>query len=733
MLDLRRGNTLLRQTWKKYTSNPVFRRVGWGVIFFLAAVFIVGSGLTSRGYSFKEGQVCPTNIYAPRAIVYVDEAETERLRRNAVSQVEKSYQEDTGVLTRLEEKVKNAFDKVRKLRDTEVQPAEKLQQLRTYLAQEMGIPTAELEAIPTSSLESLLQGKEQELDKAETLSVGLLQEELRYGLKADALPNAKESIAEKVSNSDITREWKPTVSAVLVNTIRPNLIFDKETYERRVAQAEAEVPIVERTYKAGQVIVREGDIITKVHLAVLRQSGLMRGQAAWPQVLGVTLFVLLIGVLIVLYLYRSHREILEREQYLILYGLVVTLTILIAKAVSVITISPRPEIAVLVGYLLPVAGGAILISVLLDKGLAVFTAFIFSVLVGVMTNGQLSFALVGFVGSMAGIFGVGVIGSRSDVVRGGAFISLANVGMILILGLLNETPLTMVLAGMGMGVLNGIISSILALGSLPYLEGAFGITSSVRLLELSNPSEPLLKRLLLEAPGTYHHSILVGNLAEAAAEAVHADPLLVRVGSYYHDVGKLKRPYFFIENQMSRENPHDKIAPSLSTLIITSHVKDGLELAREHKLPPDLQGIIEQHHGTSLVAYFYQRALESERPELVTEEEFRYDSVKPQSKEAALVMLADSVEAAIRSLQKPTPGRLEGLTRKVIKEKLHDGQLEECDLTFKDLNKIAVAFVRVLGGIFHSRIEYPEAALITELERRKSRGAAVNQRGAESG
>ena len=697
MLDLRRGNTLLRQTWKKYTGHPVVRRIGWGVIFFLAVVLIVGSGLSSRGFSFKEGQVCPTNIYAPRAIVYVDEAETERLRREAVNKVEKSYQEDTAVLARLEEKVENTFNKIRELRDSEIQPAEKLQHLRNYLVQDVGIPAPDLEAIPTSSLESLLQGKEQELDKAEALCVTLLQEELRYGLKEDALPNAKENIDDKVSNSNITRGWKPVVSAVLVNTIRPNLVFDKETYERRVAQAEAEVPIVERTYKTGQVIVREGDIITKVHLAVLRQLGLMRGQVAWPRMLGVTLFVLLLGVMIVLFLYRSRKEILECEQYLILYGLLFTLTILIAKAVSVITISPRPEISSLVGYLLPVAGGAILISVLLDKGLAVFTAFIFSVLIGVMTNGQLSFALVGFVGSMAGIFGIGVIGSRSDVVKGGIFVSLANVGMILILGLLNETPLLLVLAGMGMGVLNGIISSILALGSLPYLEGAFGITSSVRLLELSNPSQPLLKRLLLEAPGTYHHSILVGNLAEAAAEAVQADPLLVRVGSYYHDIGKLKRPYFFIENQMSRENPHDKIAPSLSTLIITSHVKDGLELAREHKLPPDLQGIIEQHHGTSLVAYFYQRALESERPELVTEEEFRYDSVKPQSKEAALVMLADSVEAAIRSLRSPHLAAWR-INQEDHQGKLHDGQLEECDLTFKDLNKIAVAFVRVLGG-----------------------------------
>ncbi len=727
MLDLRRVSTWIRQTWKGFSDHPVFRRVFVGILFFLATVFIVGSGFFSGGYSLKEGQVCPTNIYAPRTVVYLDEVETERLRREAANRVEKSYREDTGVIARQDEKVKNTFSKARELRDTDIPPEEKLRRFSTFLAQEVGVPSSELEAIPTSSLYALLQGSDNEFNSAEDFCKTSLLDELRYGLKEDALPNAKKNLVDKVSHSSIIKSWRPGVSAVLVYTIRPNLIFDKETYDLRVAQARAEVPIIERTYKAGQVIVREGDIITKVDLAVLRQSGLIRGGAAWPRVIGVFLFVALIGLLMILYLYRFRRDILEREQYLFLYGILFTLTMLVAKGVSVITISPRPEIASLVGYLIPVAGGAILITVLLDKGLAVFTSFLFSILVGVMTDGQLTFALVGFVGSMAGIYAIGIISNRSDLIRGGAYISLANVGMILILGLLNETPVGMVLAGMGMGVLSGIFSSVLALGSLPFLEEAFGITSSVRLLELSNPSQLLLKRLLTEAPGTYHHSILVGNLAETAAQEIQADPLLVRVGSYYHDIGKLKRPYFFIENQMGRDNPHDKIAPSLSTLIITSHVKDGLEMAREHKLPPDIQGIIGQHHGMSLVSYFYQMALESGRPELVTEEEFRYDSVKPQSKEAALVMLADSVEAAIRSLQKPTPGRLEGLTRKIIKEKLHDGQLDECDLTFKDLNKIAAAFVRVLGGIFHSRIEYPDAALITELERRRSRGAVVNQ------
>jgi len=265
-------------------------------------------------------------------------------------------------------------------------------------------------------------------------------------------------------------------------------------------------------------------------------------------------------------------------------------------------------------------------------------------------------------------------------------------------------------------------------GAIPYLESAFGITSSVRLLELSNPGNSLLRRLQIEAPGTYHHSLLVGNLAEAAANAVGGDALLVRVAAYYHDIGKIKRPYFFIENQMG-DNPHDKIAPTLSTLILTSHVKDGVELAREQKLPQGITEIIEQHHGNSLCSFFYHKAVENNKNENVTEEEFRYEGPKPQTKEAAMVMLADAVEAAVRSLQNRTSGRVEGIVRKIIKDKLMDGQLDECDLTLKDLDIIAAAFIRVLSGIFHNRIEYPDPQ---SLQNQESAKKAKRRKGLQS-
>ena len=229
--------------------------------------------------------------------------------------------------------------------------------------------------------------------------------------------------------------------------------------------------------------------------------------------------------------------------------------------------------------------------------------------------------------------------------------------------------------------------------------------SEMCIRDRSNPNQPLLKKLMLEAPGTYHHSVMVGNLGEAAAEAVGADGLIVRVGAYYHDIGKIKRPYFFTENQFNGENPHDKISPTLSALIITSHVKDGVEMATEAKLPPMIIDMIAQHHGNSLISYFYQKAKETD--EEVREEDYRYEQPKPQTKEAAILMMADTVEAAVRSKTGATPGQIEGFIRTLIKGKLNDGQFDECDLTFKDLDKIAETFGRVINGIYHKRIEYP--------------------------
>ena len=304
-----------------------------------------------------------------------------------------------------------------------------------------------------------------------------------------------------------------------------------------------------------------------------------------------------------------------------------------------------------------------------------------------------------------GAFSVSRMHRRFDLVRAGALVAASTCLAAIGFGLLHGAGLSALLGNALRATAGGVFSAIIGFGVVPFLERPFGIASTVKMLELSNPNHPLLKRLLVEAPGTYNHSIIVANLSEAAAEAIGANGLLARVGSYFHDIGKLKRPYFFIENQFMMDNPHDKYPPSLSTLVITSHVKDGVELAREHKLPEVVVDIIMQHHGTTLVNYFYHKAKEDGD---VDEGDFRYPGPTPQSKEAAIVMIADAVEAAVRSLAQPTPSRIDGMVRKLIKDRLNDGQLDECNITLQELDSVGTAFVHILSGIFHKRIEYPD-------------------------
>jgi len=450
---------------------------------------------------------------------------------------------------------------------------------------------------------------------------------------------------------------------------------------------------------------------------VLVAYGLINSSNTWKSASGIALIVL-IGIGIILaYLYQYKRDILRLTNRSVLIGLTMFLVLAIGRGVISLNLGGA-EFNSLSGMLIPVAWATMSIAILIGVDVALLVAVVLAIFVAILVDPTLSTSfglqtgIVALFGGFVGVYSVSHLSQRSDLARAGLFVSAVNVLMVSAIALTTGMRLSVWLVGLLLGTVNGVASSFLTVGALHWFESGFRITSSVRLLELSNPNRPLLKRLLMEAPGTYHHSILVGNLAEAAAEAVHADATLVRVGSMYHDIGKLKRPYFFIENQFTQDNPHDKIAPTLSSLIITSHVKDGLELAKENKLPQQLQDIISQHHGDGLVSFFYHKALEEN--DEVPEEAFHYEGPKPQTKEAALVALADNVEAAVRSMKQPTPGRVEGLIRKIIKDRLNDGQLNQCDLTFQDLDRIAMAFVRVLSGIFHSRVEYPELPAIRE-------------------
>lgn len=361
------------------------------------------------------------------------------------------------------------------------------------------------------------------------------------------------------------------------------------------------------------------------------------------------------------------------------------------------------------------AVGGILLRVLMNEKIAIISSIIFAICGSIIFNGELTTAFNMNIGIYFLISNITAIlflmdkQRKARVLQAGLVVALMNVIVSLSIIFIKNGQLdTMELGYYSlMAMASGIISSVLAIGLLPFFESGFGILSTMKLIELSSPNHPLLRKILTETPGTYHHSVMVANLSEAACETIGANGLLARVGAYYHDIGKTKRPQYFIENQMNIRNPHDTLSPKVSKNIITSHTTDGAAILRKHKLPKEIVDIAEQHHGTSLLKFFYHKALEQTEEE-IKEEDYRYEGPKPQTKEAAVICIADSVEAAVRSMPNPTPEKIEKLVRSIINDRVEDEQFIECDITLKELELIRQALCETLNGIFHSRIEYPE-------------------------
>ncbi len=359
-------------------------------------------------------------------------------------------------------------------------------------------------------------------------------------------------------------------------------------------------------------------------------------------------------------------------------------------------------------YLLPIPGIAILLTLLLNNRASFVISLTLSLIFGLTTQENFRFFTLMFMGSSLGIMVVANARKRSQLLNAGMLIGVLNFLLICLFGLFEGSEINEVLRDARWGFGSGLLSSFFVMGLLPVFEKIFNITTNITLLELSDLNNPILKNLILKAPGTYHHSLIVGNLAETACNAIGANSLLARIGAYYHDIGKIEKAEYFSENELDSKSKHAELTPNMSSLIITNHVKDGIEVAKRNKLPGAIIEFIAQHHGTGLIYFFYQRALENVKDEtLLKEDDFRYVGPKPQTKEAAVVLLADSVEASSRTLSDPTPAKLRALTQRIINNKFIDGQLDECDLSLKDLNKISDAFTKILTGIFHSRVEYP--------------------------
>ncbi|MEC9488539.1 MAG: HDIG domain-containing metalloprotein [Halanaerobium sp.] len=724
------------------SKTQVRRGIIVGITFLLLSLIMTLNFLPNR-IELEVGEVSPTNIEAPKTTTFIDQQKTEERKQLAAEAVSKVYEEDVAVLNTVLDEITGFFSAVREV-DTarknpetgQVDPAgdfpatpEEEQQVQEegQQAPEDGQDEGQAE-LALEGVELTLEEKVQYvqdrvnfqitaqmvkialkmelpvLEQVEDFSKELMIKYLKKGIRPAYLDSVKEDIRRDIYASDLSEPQLILANELAQRVIQPNLKLDQEETQKRQEEAREKVEPVKRTVRKGEIIVREGKVVTGEDIQVLEALGLMRPQVNVPILAGMALIVAIFLFVYGLYLHYYHSAILQDQNQLILISLLVVVIMGLAKVLTFFPIT-NP------GYLVPVASVSILLAMLVNNELAIVLNMGIAILVALVTQGGLPVATVNMIGGFVGIFAVAKVNQRSDMVRAGILVGLAISISIFSFGLTNNFlnmidifKLTL------LGIVNGIFTAVLTNGLLPMLENFFGIISPVKLLELSNPNQPLLKKLLLEAPGTYHHSIIVGNLAEAAADEVGADSLLVRVGAYYHDIGKIKRPYFFSDNQFAGENPHEKLSPNLSTLIIKTHVKDGVELAKSFKLPRPIIDIIQQHQGTSLISFFYEEAKHDEKYKEINEEEFRYEGPKPQTAEAALVMLADIVEAALRSKQFSLNNKhkIEASVRELVYKKLEDGQLDESELTLKDLDKIVNSFVKVLTGIFHKRVEYPE-------------------------
>jgi len=707
------GNTIAN-----FFRHSTTQKVLGILLFFSITILIVFSSFSPKQVMLKVDEVAREDIQSKINAVVIDEKQTEELRKQAAERVQKVYQEDKYALANTTNDINSFFSTVNEILAAEGEHDTQLQELvesTNALRDE-----ANLQLHSPTLAQYIINARPEDLELIRQAALSVVQNLLSKPVTEEALPDIYQQAHAQVDSMGYSRTARDIIKLVAINSLRPNLIYNAEATDQAIQEATEAVQPVQKNIKAGEIIVRAGDRVTAEQISILEQLGIQRTQSYTSTLVGAGIFVLLSFWLVIQFLRRYYQDILKDDRLMLLIGLIFIIILLLTRFLTMIKISNNAEINALVGYLAPVAAGSMLIAILLDNRLAHFLTLIVALYVGLLTEGnQLFYGITAFVGGTVGVFQVYRLSQTSDLAKSGLYIALANIVTILTLSMIGgSSSWNTILVGIVIGAVNGILSAILMIGALPFLESAFSITSMIKLLELSNPNHSLLKRLLLEAPGTYHHSLMVGNLAEASAEAVGANPLLVRVGAYYHDIGKLKRPEYFVENQRGFDNPHEKIAPALSALIITSHVKDGVELAREARLPDVVIDFIAQHHGTSLTKYFYSRALEEDRDGSISPDSFRYEGPKPQTKEVALVMLADSVEAAIRSLQEPTEAKIRDMVKKIIKDKLNDGQLEACDLTFKDLDTITQSFCTILEGVYHKRIEYPEV-IVKELERRR--------------
>ncbi len=748
-------------------SSAKYELTKWVSITLMSILFAVllYPGLLSKPKHYRLGDIAERDIKASHDFLIEDAALTEKNRIKAVRETPPVYDFDP-----------SGSDALGRLRDAFAEARRSLESDKAYKAQvpdkALGDRSAEtMSSAPKFSKERLSELLGIQVDdslfdvlkksgfppEVENLTIRLLSRVLHRGI----VPN-KESLLSRASHgiilhniltdkettiNDMDRfldleqakrlifqEWEKTDTPLLPAELKkvsltlslyllsPNVTFNKRETELRKESARKAVKPVYFKVKKGEMIVREGEPIRPEHLLKLAEQYKYLSK---DKFFGhIPAMAILIGFLLFsFYLVTSPKDshAKNRKRDLIFQALILTVFFLVAIAANFIAAEvargfPFLTSSVLI-FAIPIASGAMLVSLFQGLRIAAGFSVLLSVLTALVLGGKVEFFVYFLIGSLIAAHGMKNCRERGEFIKTGLKVGLANMVLALSIETLHGFFYTIEpLVASAAAFFGGVLVAVITTGSVPLIEMAFGYTTDIKLLELASLDQPLLRELMVQAPGTYHHSVIVSQMVEASAKAVGANPLLAKVAAYYHDIGKMKKPLYFIENQIQGQNKHEKLAPSMSSLILISHVKDGVELATKYKLGQPIIDIIRQHHGTSLITYFYEKAKEqaenrSDKATVVKEEDFRYPGPKPQTKEAGLVMLADAVQAASKTLIDPTPARIQGLVQKIINRIFSDGQLDECELTLKDLHQIAKSFNKTLSGIFHHRIEYPEPVI----------------------
>lgn len=696
--------------------------------------FILGIVLYAAMYSnvkpekldIKLFSVADQTIRSP--ITIEDKESTEKKRREASDQVKdvytlkKEYTENRVDLissifdsvSELNGEIKEEMDKKKKEYEEAVKKGEKPDAVsEPSISEKLSRLKEKLTENVTKDLsdhvfKSLLQASKDELSIAKDLTVTAINNIMSQRIPADEVENAKKRLEEELKFTSLSGNIKRAAIELGRYAIIQNEFYDPIATEELRRQAMEDIEPVK--ILQGQILVEEGQLINRDIYRQLELVGMLDNDKSIQPFLGLGIIISVILSALYYYFHELDVETARKRTYLLMFSLIFILSIIIMKIISLFQEFDYSEI----GYLFPAAMAPMLIKILIDEKLAVFMTITLAICGSIIFNEGITGSLHISIGiyilcsGIAGILFLSKLNHRSKILQAGLFVAVVNIVIILSLMFLRnghysglEFSFYFISA-----LVSGISSAVLTIGLIPFFEAGFGILSTMKLIELSNPNHPLLRKILTEAPGTYHHSLMVANLAESACEAIGANGLLARVGCYYHDIGKTKRPQFFIENQMNIENPHDRLPPHTSKNIIIAHATDGAETLRKHRVPKEIVDIAEQHHGTTLLKYFYHKAKQNGLE--ANEEEFRYPGPKAQTKEAAVIGIADSVEAAVRSMSHPTNEQIESIVRNIISDRLQDGQMNECDITLKELETVAHTLCETLKGIFHSRIEYPE-------------------------